>query len=200
MALVRRGPAVIRAALCAAVLMTAAALVSGGVARAAGGVHATVDLVPPGRPAQIMIPRIGVRASLESVPLSSDRDVEAPFRWSDAGWFSRGPRPGGVGRAVIFGHLDSTCCPAVFWSLKTLNAGDLVQVRYGDGQILTFRVLWQHTYPNATLPVRWVFGGGKGPRALLLYTCAGIFHNDGIGYDHKLVVYSRLVLPNGQLG
>jgi hypothetical protein len=31
-------------------------------------------------------------------------------------------------------------------------------------------------------------------------TCAGAFHLDGTGYDHKLIVYARLVLPNGKLG
>jgi hypothetical protein len=183
------------------VLGVAAALIlSSGVAGAAGHAGATANLVPPGRPLTVMIPKIAVTASLESVPLSSDRDVHAPFKWADAGWFSRGPRPGAVGRAVIFGHLDSTCCPAVFWNLGTLQAGDTVQVRYADGRMLTFRVLWQHIYANSSLPIQWLFGGGKGPRALILFTCAGIFHTDGTGYDHKLVVYARLVLPNGQLG
>jgi hypothetical protein len=37
-------------------------------------------------------------------------------------------------------------------------------------------------------------------RGLVLVTCAGVFHRDGTGYDHKLIVYARLVLPNGTLG
>jgi hypothetical protein len=188
-----------RASLCIVTAAVALCL-SVGVAGAAGRAGSTAVLVPPGRPMTVMIPKIAVSASLESVPLSSNRDVHAPFKWSDAGWFSRGPRPGAIGRAVIFGHLDSTCCPAVFWSLGTLQAGDVVQVRYASGRILSFRVLWQHTYANSSLPIRWLFGGGKGPRALILFTCAGIFHTDGTGYDHKLVIYARLVLPNGQLG
>lgn len=187
-------------ALVSASAIVAGMLLSTGGAGAAGHSNVTANLVPPGRPLTVMIPRIGVNASLESVPLSSDRDVHAPFRWGDAGWFSRGPRPGATGRAVIFGHLDSTCCPAVFWSLGTLHAGDTVQVRYGDGRVLAFRVIWLHTYANASLPIRWLFGGGTGPRALVLFTCAGIFHTDGTGYDHKLVVYARVILPNGQLG
>jgi hypothetical protein len=193
------GARAVRAAVCAASVVAVMALSAGG-AGAVGRAPLTDTLVPPGRPQTVLIPKIGVRASLESVPLSSSRDVHAPFRWEDAGWFSRGPRPGAIGRAVIFGHLDSTCCPAVFWSLGTLLAGDLVQVRYGDGRILTFRVLWQHTYADSELPLHWLFGGGRGPRALILFTCAGVFHTDGTGYDHRLVIYARMILPNGQLG
>jgi len=194
----RGGRAVCAVIYC--ICVVAAVVFSTGGARAAAHSNVIDKLVPPGRPLLVMIPRIAVHASLESVPLSSDRDVHAPFRWEDAGWFSRGPRPGTVGRAVIFGHLDSTCCPAVFWSLQTMREGDVVRVQYGDGRVLSFRVLWQHTYANAGLPVHWLFGGGTGPRALILFTCAGIFHTDGTGYDHKLVVYARLILPNGQLG
>jgi hypothetical protein len=193
------GGRLVRSAFCIVSVLAGMALSAGG-AGASGHAGVTDNLVPPGRPMMVMVPKIGVRASLESIPLSSSRDVSSPFRWEDAGWFSRGPRPGAIGRAVIFGHLDSTCCPAVFWSLGTLRAGDTVQVQYGDGRTLSFRVLWQHTYPNASLPIPWLFGGGKGPRALILYTCAGIFHTDGTGYDHKLVIYSRLILANGTLG
>jgi hypothetical protein len=28
---------------------------------------------------------------------------------------------------------------------------------------------------------------------LMLVTCAGIFHRDGTGYDHRLMVYATLV-------
>ena len=189
----------LHAALCF-VCVAVAFVIASGTVSAASRAAVTDKLVPPGWPQEVMIPKIRVQASLESVPLSSNRDVHAPFKWEDAGWFSRGPRPGAAGRAVIFGHLDSTCCPAVFWSLGTLQAGDTVQVRYRDGRILTFRVLWQHTYANASLPIKWLFGGGQGPRALILFTCAGIFHTDGTGYDHKLVIYARLILPNGRLG
>ncbi|GAC1398627.1 MAG: hypothetical protein NVSMB52_12170 [Chloroflexota bacterium] len=146
-----------------------------------------------------MIPRIHVRASLESVSLRAAKDVHAPFRWNDAGWYNRGPRPGDTGRAVIFGHLDSTCCPAVFWSLGTLKPNDIIHVSYLGAHSLSFRVMWQHVYSNSQLPTRWIFGPAR-QRGLVLFTCAGVFHRDGTGYDHKLVLYARLILPGGRLG
>lgn len=172
---------------------------SSGLASAATGSHSATFTLPAGKPVSLAISRIGVHASIESLTLRNPNDVKAPYRWQDVGWYSLGARPGALGHAVIFGHLDSTCCPAVFWNLKTLRAGDSVQVGYPGSKQLTFRVLWQHTYANAALPTNWMFSAA-GQRGLVLYTCAGIFHHDGTGYDHKLVVYARLVLPGGRLG
>lgn len=190
-----------RAALRALGIALVIASMGLGSARAAKTTNPAVqpNLVPAGWPQAVAIPRIGVRAPLESISLHQPRDVHAPFQWNDAGWYNRGPKPGDPGRAFIFGHLDSTCCPAVFWSLSSLHPGDLVAVSYRNARTLTFRVIWQHIYANAQLPSGWIFGPAR-QRGLVLFTCAGIFHRDGTGYDHKLVVYARMVMPGGTLG
>ncbi len=155
--------------------------------------------VPGGWPKMIAIPRIKVRAPLESIAFRRPSDVKAPYRWDDAAWYSRGARPGDPGRAIIFGHLDSYCCPAVFWQLSALRYGDTVLVTYPTGRLLTFKVMWQHTYPNSQFPGKWMAGRVR-ERGLVLITCAGVFHRDGTGYDQKLLVYARLLLPSGRLG
>jgi hypothetical protein len=38
--------------------------------------------------------------------------------------------------------------------------------------------------------------GRANDRGLALMTCGGVFHRDGTGYDHKLLVYASLVLPH----
>lgn len=167
---------------------------TGGAAHAAG--H---RLVPPGWPKILSIPRLGISASIEDINLAEATDFKAPYRWNDVAWWDQGFRPGQHGHAAIFGHLDSTCCPAVFWHLKDLRPGDIVTVTYNDGRILRFRVMWQATYANAQLPIDFIYGPAW-QRGLVLLTCAGVFHYDGTGYDHKLVVYTRLILPNGRLG
>jgi len=154
---------------------------------------------PPGWPQKLYIPKIKVAADVEHVALQSVADFKAPYKWGDVAWYDRGPKPGDLGRATIFGHLDSTCCPAVFYLLKDLRTGDTVQVQYKTGKALTFRVMWQATYPNDHLPISFLFGRVS-ERGLSLVTCAGVFHYDGTGYDHKLIVYARQVLPNGKIG
>jgi len=159
----------------------------------------SVNLVPSGWPKQVSIPRLKVQASVESLTFRHAADLGAPHKWNDVAWYNLGPKPGDPGLATIFGHLDSTCCPAVFWSLGTLVPGDVVRVAYPGNRTLSFRVMWKHVYPSDALPTRWMFARSR-QRGMALITCAGVFHRDGTGYDHKLLVYTRMVLPSGILG
>jgi sortase (surface protein transpeptidase) len=154
--------------------------------------------VPAGWPKTLSIPRIGVsRAPVEANTFSTSKDIEAPFKWGDVAWYSRGPRPGDVGRANVVGHLDSYTGPAVFYQLKTLKKGDKILVSYPGGRSLTFQVQWSHLYPNTHLPMQFLYGTTT-QRGLALTTCGGTFHRDGTGYDHKLIVYATLVMPSGK--
>ncbi|PZS05389.1 MAG: hypothetical protein DLM70_06580 [Chloroflexi bacterium] len=152
------------------------------------------DPVPAGWPRLVAIPRIHLRAAVESLALNRQADFKAPYRWDDVAWYDRGPRPGDMGRANMFGHLDSLCCPAAFYLLKDLQRGDQIDVAYRDGGVLHFRVQWQGTYWNAQLPTKLMFATTR-ERGLVLITCTGVFHRDGTGYDHKRVVYATMVWP-----
>jgi LPXTG-site transpeptidase (sortase) family protein len=153
------------------------------------------SLVPAGWPKAMSIPSMHVvKAPVEPNALNSARDIDAPFKWGDVAWFSRGPRPGDQGRASIYGHLDSYTGPAVFYQLKNLKKGDKVYVVYKNGRTLTFQVKWSKSYPNNKLPMGFLYGSTK-ERGMALITCGGLFHRDGTGYDHKLVVYTTLVMP-----
>jgi hypothetical protein len=158
------------------------------------------QVVPSGWPQALIIPRLRLVAPVEDLSLSKITEEMAPYKWGDVGWYSRGPRPGDEGRASLFGHLDSYCCPAAFYQLRVLKAGDQVKIVYRHNQAINFRVMWQNTYPNAKVPLSWIYGRAR-ERGLILMTCTGVFHpGAGGGYDHKLMVYARLVLPSGQLG
>ncbi len=154
----------------------------------------TSPKLPLGWPKVVVIPRLGISAKIEDIALSSVTDVEAPHDLNDVAWYSRGHRPGERGRAQIFGHLDSTCCPALFYHLRDMRRGDLVYVQYKSGAPLKFQVQWSATYPTTHMPYSFMYGPTT-DRGLILVTCTGIFHRDGTGYDHRLIVYSTLVLP-----
>jgi sortase A len=147
---------------------------------------------PLGWPRFVSVPRLSVVANIEPVAMTKVADVEAPHRMDEVAWYSRGHRPGDRGRAEFYGHLDSTCCPAVFYHLRDMKPGDLVQVRYKTGKPLTFRVRWQATYPRTHMPLDFMYGATT-DHGLMLVTCAGIFHRDGTGYDQRLMVYATLV-------
>jgi len=159
----------------------------------------TLFSVPSGWPKQLQIPRIRVTASVEDKSLSTVADLHVPSKWDEVAWYDRGPRPGDRGRATIFGHKDSTCCPAVFWRLGELRSGDTLRVIYTGGRTLAFRVLWEKVYQSTGLPMTWLFGHTR-DRGLTLMSCAGKFHRDGTDYHQTRVVYARVLLPNGRLG
>jgi sortase (surface protein transpeptidase) len=145
------------------------------------------------------IPAISVSAPVEALAFNRSNDAHAPYKWGDVAWYDRGPKPGDPGNAAFFGHVDSTCCPAVFYQIARLRRGDVVEVKYKTGSTLKFKVMWQNTYPNDRLPLKFIFGTFSGPRALSLITCTGAYQLRN-GYDHKRIVYTRLLLPNGKLG
>ncbi len=165
--------------------------------RAATPIATRMQIVPPGWPRVVSIPRLGIRTAVESVSMTHPTDTEAPYKWGDVAWYSQGPRPGDMGRAQIYGHLDSYCCPAVFWHLKDLVRGDGITVQYADGQSLTFKVRWNREYSDSGMPTGFMDAATK-ERGLFLITCAGVFHRDGTGYDHRQIVYATLTtLPGG---
>jgi sortase (surface protein transpeptidase) len=173
----------------------AIAAVTLGSASASTKPKSPVFTVPSGWPQSLAIPRMGVaKAPVEANPMNAPKDIDAPFKWGDVAWFNRGPKPGEQGRASIYGHLDSYTGPAVFYQLKTLKKGDKVMITYPKGRTLTFVVQWSHLYPNNHLPLKFLYGNTT-ERGMSLITCGGLFHRDGTGYDHKLVVYTTLVMP-----
>ena len=197
----RRTLVVLSAFICFLVLVAPASAAGNGKGKPTQRPPAKppIVVVPRGWPKLLAMRRLGIKAPIEPIAFSKKTDYFAPYKWGDVAWYDRGPRPGDAGRANIFGHLDSYCCPAVFYPLKDARTGDLVQVTYRNGKVLNFRVMWQNTYWNDKLPEKFMFGPTR-EHGVVLMTCTGVFHRDGTGYDHKRVVYARLILPNGKLG
>ena len=144
-------------------------------------------------PAHLSIPSIGVSRDLLRLGLNKDRTVQVPSsRDADSpGWYRLGPSPGQIGSAVILGHVDSVRGPAVFYELRTLVAGDKVDVRLRDGAVAHFAGEGVVTYPNEKFLARKVYGSHGYP-ALQLVTCGGKYDPE-TGYEANVVVYTRLV-------
>lgn len=146
-------------------------------------------------PVRLVIPSIGVNATVETVGILSSGDLATPTRspWTDVGWFVSGPQPGGQGSAVIDGHLDRPGgYPAVFWNLRYMQVGKRVMVVSASGKTLNFQVTRVAFYAPQAAPIQAIFGNSGGTY-LNLITCAG----DWIPSQHqttlRLVVYTTLV-------
>src|SRR4029077_3081837 len=146
----------------------------------------------PDAPVQLVIPKIGVRASVESVGVDRTGAMAAPSGPYTVGWWAAGTLPGDPGNAVIDGHLDSARVgAAVFWRLGSLRSGDQILVRMPGNRTLTFIVDRTAVYRFDNAPLAEIFGPTDTP-SLNLVTCTGSFDRASRNYDRRLVVYSKL--------
>lgn len=153
-------------------------------------------------PVMLRIPAIGVAVYLgSSLGLDLDGSVQVPTGTQQPGWFQLGPTPGQIGSAVILGHVDSTAGPGVFFELRTLAAGDLVDVGLSDGVTAQFTVNSVAQYSKLAFPAQRVYGS-HGSSALQLVTCGGVFDHQTGGYLSNIVVYTSLtaVVPAAASG
>ena len=100
--------------------------------------------------------------------------------------------PGQKGSAVILGHVDSYQGPAVFFQLRSLQAGDRVDVTLADGVVAHFAVDSVAMYQKEDFPAQEVYGSHGYP-ALQLVTCGGTFDTQTRHYLSNVVVYTTLV-------
>jgi len=147
-------------------------------------------------PVNLAIPAIGMSVSLGSLGLNPDGTVQVPNNTVQPGWFRLGPAPGQIGSSVILGHVDSYLGPGVFFQLRTLAAGDRVDVGLADGATVQFTVNAVAEYSKTDFPSQRVYGS-HGSSDLQLVTCGGVFDQHTGSYLSNIVVYSSLtaVLP-----
>jgi sortase (surface protein transpeptidase) len=142
-------------------------------------------------PVELKIPSIGLAVSLSSLGLNANGTVEVPTDIQQPGWYQLGPTPGQDGSAVILGHVDSYKGPAVFFKLRSLVAGDAVDVTLADGVIAEFTVTSVASYLKSVFPDQAVYGS-QGYSALKLVTCSGVFDEHTGHYLSNIVVTTSL--------
>jgi sortase (surface protein transpeptidase) len=161
---------------------------------AARGFRSTRGYQATPAPARIEIPRIGVAAGLQRLGRAANGTVEVPTgpgKWTMAGWYEGGTRPGDPGSAVILGHVDSKRGPAVFYRLRELRPGDRVEVVRAGGSRVAFTVERVEQYPKRRFPTAEVYYPTLRPK-LRLVTCGGAF-NDATGhYTDNVIVFASL--------
>ena len=143
-------------------------------------------------PARLAIPAIGVDAPVIELGLEPDGTLEVPENYSDAGWWSRGAKPGARGPAVIAGHVDSKDGPAVFYELGELERGDEIVVSDRRGRQVRFAVDRLERHAKDDFPTSAVYGPTGRPE-LRLVTCSGDFDASTGHYVDNTIVFARAV-------
>ncbi len=146
---------------------------------------------PAPRPAQItrlLIPKIGVNAPVVTLGVDGSGVMQSPGGPEEVGWYDFTGRPGAGSNAVFSGHVDyRNYGPAVFWKLRNLTSGDVVEVQVEDGTTYTYVVVSTNTYDANNAPIEEIVG--PTPReSVTLITCTGTFDRSIRQYSHRLVV------------
>jgi sortase (surface protein transpeptidase) len=149
-------------------------------------------VLPESDPAELAIPRLGVRSRLIDLGVDAKGAMDVPQQAALAGWYTLGPTPGALGPAVIAGHVDMNGEPAVFYRLGTMRVGDRVTVSRTDGRTAIFSVTSVAKYAKADFPTASVFGSID-YAGLRLITCGGAFDQSIQHYTDNVVVFARLV-------
>jgi LPXTG-site transpeptidase (sortase) family protein len=144
-------------------------------------------------PVRLLIPAIGVDAPVTVKGLRSGAVMDVPDGPEDVAWYNFTARPGMGGNAVISGHLDyHDYGAAVFWRLKELREGDIVEVRLADGSVLRYRVSLKLSYDARMAPVSEIVGPTS-KEVVTLITCGGTFDSGSRNYSDRLVVRAERI-------
>ena len=144
-------------------------------------------------PVRLLIPAIGVDAPVTVKGLRPDAVMDVPDGPEDVAWYNFTARPGMGGNAVLSGHLDyHNYGAAVFWRLKELSEGDIVEMRLADGSVLRYRVSLKLSYDARTAPVSEIVGPTS-KEVVTLITCGGTFDSESRNYSNRLVVRAERI-------
>jgi len=103
---------------------------------------------------RFIIPSAGIRAVVETQGLDAKMVMQVlddPFQ---VAWYDFTAKPGTPGNTVFAGHVDHIRVGrAVFWNLRNVGIGDIMEYHSIDGQVFRYRVT-RITTQKATDPAR----------------------------------------------
>jgi sortase (surface protein transpeptidase) len=157
-------------------------------------------MLPASLPTRIRIPEIRVSAPIIGLSLDSSHHLQVPPANNQnlAGWYQRGTTPGGMGNAIVVGHVDTMRGPAVFWDLGALHKGDTIHIDRQDHRTAVFTIDAIQVFAKDRFPDRIVYGETARPE-LRVITCGGGFSTSTGHYLGNVVVFAHLIraAPDG---
>jgi sortase (surface protein transpeptidase) len=144
-------------------------------------------------PVRLEIPKLTINANVQKVGIAKSGHMAVPNNFTDAAWYKYGAAPGQAGDAVFDGHVDNgLSLPGVFKQLGSIAVGDDIYVETASGTRLHFVVSDIQQYPYLEVPMNSIVSTTGEPR-LSLITCEGAWVQGQKTYDHRLVVYAKMV-------
>ena len=145
-------------------------------------------------PFQLVIPRIGVDATVNSFGLDSNAVPEVPRNGQEVAWYNWSSEPGTGSNAVLAGHVTWSGA-GVFYSLDQLSDGDQILLRSDDGIELSYTVEENFLVDPAD-PSALALMAPTNDDTITVITCGGTYAATGgpFGgeYSDRRIVRARL--------
>jgi len=150
-------------------------------------------VVPPNQPRYLKIPKLNVDARVRQLGVTAQGQLQAPNNIYDTGWYNGSSKPGDAGGAVLIdGHVHGPTLPGVFYNLKSLLPGDIIQIERGDGKVFSFKVVKLQSYDANNVDMAAALTSiVPGKLGLNLMTCTGKVK--GTEYEQRLIVFAVAV-------
>jgi LPXTG-site transpeptidase (sortase) family protein len=154
-------------------------------------------------PTRLAIPSLYLDAPMIPLGMTADSQPEVPKRPDQVAWYpSFSSAPGRPGNAVLTGHVDwqtpdGAPIPGVFYRLREMRIGDLIEVTLEDGSKLQYRVRANvATEYNDPRIVDVMQATGKD--VITVITCGGAWvknrsEPNGGNYSHRVIVRAERV-------
>jgi LPXTG-site transpeptidase (sortase) family protein len=153
---------------------------------------ASSNSLPRSEPLSVHIPSVGINTNLITLGQEADGTLETPKDYGIAGWYKYSPTPGQTGPSIIVGHVDSYKGPAIFFRLKELKSGEIIEVKRKDGTTVKFKVDSVKQFQQDNFPTSEVYGNTNYP-GLRLITCGGAFNRATGQYTENTVVFASRI-------
>ena len=151
---------------------------------------------PPGSNApvaRLIVEKAEIDAPVVEKGVDAQGVMQSPDNAYDTAWYDFSAHPGFGGNAVFAGHVDYIHVgKAVFWNLKDVEQGDLIQVRLQDGTVYRYAVTSREQFDAATAPVGTIVGPTPNETVTLI-TCGGTFNSATHQYDKRLVIRAERI-------
>jgi LPXTG-site transpeptidase (sortase) family protein len=150
--------------------------------------------------ARLVIPAAEIDAPVVIKGVDATGVMQSPDNAYDTAWYDFSAKPGWGGNAVFSGHVDYIRVgKAVFWNIKDLNPGDVIEVRLNDGTVYKYAVTYKEAFDAATAPVDQIVGPTS-VETVTLITCNGTFNSATHQYDKRLVVRAERIIEQPPSG
>jgi len=142
-------------------------------------------------PKFIIIPKIGVDTRVVSTGVNAQNQIGTP---PDSIETARNSSlPGNPGATFIDGHVDGWNVPGVFYNLKELTPGDLIEIVTGNNVTFKYTVQKLIAYSATSVNMAQVLSPiSQGVSGLNLMTCTGGLIDNNTNFNERLVVFSSL--------